>query len=263
MLLRQHTALRGPAALYWNWAAARVAQLPAISRVRLNSDAATHPYEKRRPPGGDILVAIINRALAGRMVLLPHAAWLAYEPAIYRAVYGIELQVQARALRFPRLPGRRLDLVLADPTIATPARLRALQRALQSLLELHATQVTVPTRPSCAVRHADACIRNVLVDEQSDMAAWIDFETVHASNWSDLERRADDLRAFASSAAALLPPAQTRSLAEMLAHAADVQLLGALVERLAAQIDHPHPFYLAQTGAGPRTLARLVAALSC
>ena len=77
--------------------------------------------------------------------------------------------------------------------------------------------------------HADATIRNVLVEVERRQAAWIDFETAHTPGLPAPVRHADDLLTLLSTAAAIIEPAELPALCQtVLSHYGSSVVTGAM-----------------------------------
>lgn len=195
----------------------------------------------------------IFRMLGSGVRVLPQRAWEEREEHIYRALRGTSIEVDSEGtLVLPRLPGRTLAAWLEDRALEESVRARAIELAVVALAEFHRLGFT----------HGDAMAENVLIDLESGVARWFDFETVHDARRPMVWRRADDLRA-------LLATCVVRTLAEK--HAAAVRLIADTygdddVVRLVAQSftsvwQRPLAFHLAQAGLsfdGFREIGRLL-----
>ena len=84
------------------------------------------------------------------------------------------------------LAGETLATLLEIPELEEPVRKSAIERSVVALAELHHLGFT----------HGDAMAENVMVDLESGVARWFDFETIHESNRPMAWRRADDVRAL-------------------------------------------------------------------
>jgi hypothetical protein len=119
--------------------------------------------------------------------VLPQRDWERREREVYEAVHGTWTRIEAGGmLVVPRLPGEPLSALLENPALKDSERKTAIELAVLALSRLHAKAVT----------HGDATAENVVVDLESGVARWIDFELVHDSTRPLAWRRADDLRAL-------------------------------------------------------------------
>lgn len=162
-------------------------------------------YLKRRCWYAPALIAGAGALLAPHFSVLPERAWLAWEPGIYRLVYGCDVPLaSAGQLRLPELPGAVLAEVLRAANSPLEAKLRALAAAVAALRSLHGLWVRFPGGGAGRFSHADATAHNVIYDPSYGAARWFDFETIHDQRRPQAWRHADDLRALAYSAAACL-----------------------------------------------------------
>jgi hypothetical protein len=127
------------------------------------------------------------KALDTGVRVLPQRAWEERERLMYGRLYATSIQVNGDgALVLPRLPGNTLAGLLEDPQLAEPDRTKAIELAVVALARFHDAGFT----------HGDAMAENVMVDLESGVARWFDFETVHDGRRSLTWRRADDVRAL-------------------------------------------------------------------
>lgn len=144
--------------------AARLAKRTGLSRVKLDT---THVYKSRRT-GGEALARLENAVLdsLGEPVrIVSGEAWLARENAAWRGLARFE----GDCLVVPRVPGESLTERLARLANRPAEAARSFEAALVSLHALHARGLT----------HGDATADNVVVSEDGESAAWIDFEQEH------------------------------------------------------------------------------------
>lgn len=170
-------------ALGWLLRSARYTQPPIVD----GNGAPT--VRKRRAFYAPFLIwigALVVRILDTGQRVLDKREWEERERLIYEKVYGTSVQVEADGtLVLPYLAGRTLATVLEDPALEESARKKAIENAVLALAEFHRLGFT----------HADAMAENVLIDD-SCVARWFDFETVHDSSRSVVWRQADDVRAL-------------------------------------------------------------------
>jgi serine/threonine protein kinase len=132
---------------------------------------------------GDPLTRILNTGVR----ILPQGDWEERERQIYRRLRGTSIHVDVDgALVLPFLAGHTLATLLEDPELEESIRKNAIERAVVALAEFHRLGFT----------HGDAMAENVLVDLESGVVHWFDFETLHDSNRPMAWRRADDVRAL-------------------------------------------------------------------
>jgi hypothetical protein len=185
--------------------------------------------------------------------VLPQRDWEARERSVYRGLYGKSIRIDGGGtLVLPRLPGKTLATLLEDPELEEPVRKRAIEYAVVALGELHRFGLT----------HGDAMAENVLVDLDSGVARWFDFETIHDSSRSLDWRRADDVRALLVTCLSRTVPGRR---AETLQHILNVYGDGSVTRILAATfasiVRRPLTFHLAQAGLSVdcfRDIARLL-----
>lgn len=141
-----------------------------------------------------------------------------------------------------------LTVLLRSEHPHVQTRLDALAAAVEALEQLHRLWVRFPNGSEGRFSHGDATTGNVIYDPAGGRARWFDFETVHDSRWPRERRQADDLRAFAYSAAASLPekafPSLARSILTLYTDRAVLCALKQAVER----VRRPGAFHFAQTG---------------
>jgi hypothetical protein len=131
------------------------------------------------------------------------------------------------ALLLPRLPGHSLrELLQGSPGVARESGL-ALKLAVLELARLHGCWTPHPGDGRVhPFSHADATVRNVLVDREREQAAWIDFETVHSHSLPAPVRQADDLLTLLCSAAAVIEPPELPCLCQTLLGSYGSSLVG-------------------------------------
>jgi hypothetical protein len=130
---------------------------------------------------------LLVRVLDTGVRVLPQREWEQRERRIYMSLYGTSIGVDAGGvLVLPYLAGHTLATLLEDPELAESIRKRAMELATLGLAEFHRRGLT----------HADAMAENVLVDLETGVAYWFDFETIHDASRPLAWRRADDVRAL-------------------------------------------------------------------
>lgn len=171
------------------------------------------PYYRKTRLCPDSLIDVANQVAGLNFTLLASHEWRCWETTIYATMHnGAVIDVGPRSILAPALPGRTLEEVLADADVDLPAVICA---AVTGLRRLHETWLRHPDGVTRQMTHADATVRNVLYDAETGSAHWFDFETVHCTSMSSVERRADDLRAFLFSAAGVLPRRRWRELVDI------------------------------------------------
>ena len=180
-------------------ASGRMLRAARYSRVRFAGDDYVR---KRRLFYAPLLVSMGARLLeildAG-VRILPRREWAERERRIYETLYGASIRTDVNGiLVLPLLSGRTLAALLQNPRLDAPARKKAIELAVLALVEFHQRGFT----------HGDAIADNVLVDLDSGVARWFDFETVHESSRHAVWRQADDLRALLATTLLRIDPGQ-------------------------------------------------------
>lgn len=217
---------------------------------------------KQRLGAAPLLVRIgrfYARALTVPVEFLDLDAWQRWEHVMHAAA-GLAIRVEPRGICMLLRPGRPLLALLADPGCAAAVRRRAVRAALRALRALHERPVRIDGRlvqPS----HGDASAGNVLYDERTDRAGWIDFELRHPFEIDASLRRADDLRTFLFSVASRLPLAQLPGLIDDLQRDYPDRRLHGALRRLLARDARRWLFGIVQSPIDPGRRRRLTAAL--
>ncbi len=132
---------------------------------------------------GDPLVRILDTGVR----VLHQRDWEERERQVYWSLHGTSIRIDPDGtLILPCLAGKTLAALLDDPQLEESDRKLAIELAVAALAEFHYRGYT----------HADAMAENVMVDLESGIAHWFDFETVHAPSRLMAWRRADDVRAL-------------------------------------------------------------------
>ena len=213
---------------------------------------------KRRRAYAPLLVALgdpLVRLLDAGVRVLPQRAWEARERLLHRELRGAEIRVEADGtLVLPRLTGRTLAELLEDAAIDEPARGRAVTRAVDALVALHALGFT----------HGDAMAENVMVDLDGDVAHWFDFETEHDARRPLEWRRADDLRALLLTSLVRTTPGRREETVRVVLDAyGDERVTRELAARFTSVLRRALPFHLGQAPTSYdefREIARLLGA---
>ena len=164
----------------------RSARYSTARIVRQNSERQVRKYRLFYAP---LLVRMggpVARILDTGVRVLPQRDWEERERRIYRSLRATSIRVDAGLLVLPLLAGHALATLLEDPELEESVRKRAIERAVVALVEFHRLGFT----------HGDAMAENVLVDLETGVAHWFDFETLHDSSRPTAWRRADDVRAL-------------------------------------------------------------------
>lgn len=132
---------------------------------------------------GGPLVRILDTGVR----VLPQREWEERERRLYPSLYGASVRIDTGGtLVLPCLAGETLAALLEDLELEEPVRKRAVERAVAALAGFHARGFT----------HGDAMAENVMVDLETGVAHWFDFETVHDPRRPPAWCRADDVRAL-------------------------------------------------------------------
>ena len=160
------------------------------SKTRIVSDDGGLHVRKYRRFYAPLLVCLggpLVRILDTGVRVLPRREWLDRERLIYRSLHGTSVEVDDDgALVLPCLHGKTLATLLEDARLKESDRNTAIRLAVVALAEFHRAGFT----------HGDAMAENVMVDLETGVAHWFDFETVHDPSRAMAWRRADDVRAL-------------------------------------------------------------------
>ena len=184
--------------------------------------------------------------------VLRQREWEEREQEVYRTLYGASIATDAGVLVLPCFRGETLAALLEDPTLEESARRDAIQRAVVALAEFHRRGFT----------HGDAMAENVLIDLESGVAHWFDFETVHDSSRSIAWRRADDVRALLVTCLVRTVPEKHAEILRLIVDVyADEEVTRVLATSFTSVFQRPLTFHLAQAGLSFwcfRAIARLL-----
>ena len=219
--------------------------------------ADTEIVLKSRRLGSRLAIALGNLYLRWQrsgVVVLTDDAWLRWEFAVEAATrHGVVLQTRPsphenfRGLISHVCPGRSLRSILTDPACSLDEQFAAMRWAMTALHQLHRHVAEWGHGVRQSLSHGDATVNNVIVHETTRSATWIDFDTRHHPQLSELDRHADDMRALIFSVASCLPPScYPRLVAEFLASQPDVACLHRFRQRLTTDWSKPNTFQLAQ-----------------
>ncbi len=185
---------------------------------------------------GGPLVRILDTGVR----VLPQRDWEERERRLYRRLRGTSIRIDADGvLVLPCLAGKTLGALLDDPQLEESDRKRAIERAVAALAEFHHLGFT----------HGDAMAENVMVDLESGVAHWFDFETIHDSTRPIAWRRADDVRALlVTCLVRTVPEKRAETLQLILDAYADEGVSRVLTTSFTSVLRRPLTFHLAQAG---------------
>lgn len=162
---------------------------------------------KRRGSLSEILIPPGNlylRLQGALSEMLPLKSWMTWEQAVAAQLKReIRPTADRRGLEFPRLPGTSLEEILRAGQ-SESEKLQATFLAAAGLRNLHQVTLSAFGTSDWPLSHGDATCRNVILDQETSTAQWIDFDMRHRSHLSPAIRHADDLRALIWSSAARL-----------------------------------------------------------
>ena len=195
------------------------------------------------------LVRILNTSVR----FLPQRDWEEREHRMYRIFGATPIRIDAGGtLVLPCLAGETLARLLDDPELEEPVRKSAIERSVIALAELHHLGFT----------HGDAMAENVMVDLESGVARWFDFETTHESNRPMAWRRADDVRALLVTCLLRTAPEKFAETLQLILDAyADEAVTRLLAANFRSILRRPLTFHLAQAALSLsrfREIARLL-----
>jgi len=172
--------------------------------------------------------------------VLSQRDWEERERLIYRSLRGTSIRIDAGGmLILPRLSGMTLAALLDDPELDESVRKRAIELAVVALAEFHARGFT----------HGDAMAENVMIDVESGVAHWFDFETIHDPSRPIAWRRADDVRALlATCLLRTVPEKIAKTLHLILDVYSDQEVTRLLATSFTSVLRRPLTFHLGQAG---------------
>ena len=236
----------------------RLLRAGRYSRTRVAYHDGAMEVRKHRRFYAPLLIrigALVLRMLDTGVRILSQREWEARECLVHRSLRGTLVRLDAGGtLVLPYLAGRTLAALLEDRDLAEPLRKRAIELAVAALGDFHARGFS----------HADAMAENVMVDLESGMAGWFDFETIHDPGRPEAWRRADDLRALLATCLVRTAPADfAGTLQLILDEYADEGVAGLLAPHFTSVRRRPLAFHLGQAGLSfgkYRDIARLLSA---
>jgi serine/threonine protein kinase len=172
--------------------------------------------------------------------VLPQREWEERERRIYSSLYNTSIRIDGDGmLILPLLAGKTLASVLEDSKLEDPVRTLAIECAAVALAAFHRLGFT----------HGDAMAENVLVDLNTGVAHWFDFETIHDSCRPLAWQRADDVRALlVTCLLRTVPEKHAETLALILDVYADADVTRVLATSFGSVWRRSLIFHLAQAG---------------
>ncbi len=211
------------------------------SNTQIVREQGEHQVRKRRLSYAPFLIWLsgpLVRILDTGVRFLPQRDWEERERRMYRIFGATPIRIDAGGtLVLPCLAGETLATLLDDPELEEPARKSAIERSVIALAELHHLGFT----------HGDAMAENVMVDLESGVARWFDFETIHESNRTMAWRRADDVRALLVTCLLRTAPGKFAGTLQLILDAyADEAVTRLLAMSFTSVLRRPLTFHLAQ-----------------
>lgn len=221
----------------------RLLRSARYSEARIVHQDGELQVRKRRFFFAPLLVWMSNplvRILDTGVRVLPQRDWEERERRIYRSLRGTSIRIDSDGmLVLPRLAGETLATLLEDPDLEESLRKRAIERAVVALAEFHHLGLT----------HGDAMAENVLVDLETGVANWFDFETIHDASRPMAWRRADDVRALLVTCLIRTVPERIAETLQLILDVyADERVTRLLATSFTSVLRRPLTFHLAQAG---------------
>jgi hypothetical protein len=225
------------------------------SSVRIVDDAAGRRVAKHRRFYAPVVVWIGGQLmwlLDTGVRVLPQRAWQERERRLYWTLYGSAIRIDADGtLLLPWLAGESLATLLENRELAGSMRTTAIELAAVALADFHRGGFT----------HGDAMAENVMIDRESGIARWFDFETIHESGRTIVWQRADDVRALLFTCLRRQPPELHAATFQLIVEAyGDDEVASALAAGVRPVLRRSLAFHLAQAPlpfAQYRAIARL------
>lgn len=219
----------------------RLLRAGRYSNTRIVRHDGELQVRKRRLLRAPLLVRMggpLVRILDTGVRVLPQSEWEERERELYRTIHHTEIRIDADGtLCLPCFSGATLADLLENPDLEPSMRTQAIELAVIALAELHARGYT----------HGDAMAENILVDLDSGLARWFDFETVHCSSRSLAWRRADDVRALLATCLLRTFPDEVAGISELILDTyADEEVTRLLPAFFASPLQRPLAFHLGQ-----------------
>jgi hypothetical protein len=198
---------------------------------------------------GDPLIRILDTGVR----VLPQRDWEERERRLYRSLLGSSIRIDTGGtLVLPCLAGDTLATLLEATELDEADRKKAIEYAVVALAEFHRLGFT----------HGDAMAENVMVDLETGVAHWFDFETIHDASRPLAWRRADDLRALlATCLVRTTPEARAQTLEFILDVYADKEATRLVAASFSSVFRRPLTFHLGQAALSYRSfreIARLL-----
>ena len=219
----------------------RLLRFSRYSKVRIVNEGGTCQVRKHRAFYAPLLVWMggpLVRLLSTGVRVLPQRAWEERERRLYRSLYRTSISItRDGTLVLPCLAGETLANLLENGELDESARKRAIELAVLALAEFHRLKFT----------HGDAMAENVLIELESGVAHWFDFETVHDSRRPMPWRQADDVRALLVTCLVRTAPGQLVETLQLVLDAyADEGVTRLLLASFTSLLQRPLTFHLAQ-----------------
>ena len=235
----------------------RVLRSAGYSNTQIVREHGEWQVRKRRLSYAPLLIWLsgpLVRILDAGVTFLPQRDWEERERRMYWSLLGTAIRIDAvGTLVLPRLAGKTLATLLDDPNLEESVRRRAIERSVIALAELHHLGFT----------HGDAMAENVMVDLESGVARWFDFETIHEASRPMTWRRTDDVRALLVTCLLRTAPAKfAETLQLILDGYADEGVTRLLATNFSSSLRRPLTFHLAQAGLSCRYFREIARLLS-
>lgn len=168
----------------------RLLRAARYSRTRVVSRGGEREVRKRRVSWAPLVVWLggpLARILDAGVRVLPQRQWQERERRLYEQLRGSSIRVERDGmLILPCIAGETLASLLEKRSLDPGVANRGIDLAVVALAALHRAGFT----------HGDAMAENVMVDLESGIAHWFDFETIHDPARPVAWCRADDVRAL-------------------------------------------------------------------
>lgn len=181
--------------------------LAATTNTKINSLSVTEDsLKKTRRWYSSFLVGGYNMLFTSfvePLRMLRFEQWKNREQFYFKAMYGkpIPLTTKGRGLIFPLFQGQALHSILSDPGVSDEKKLSAVNLAIHALNTFHLAS------EGRFYAHGDAHVKNVIINFDTNMACWFDFETILDEGLLRSEQIAYDLIVFILSVCEYWPKA--------------------------------------------------------